>query len=226
MSNRRRPRPLKREVTSMRDARIFVVATEDTYAPRQYFDQLRLSRIQVEVLATEDGKSAALDVLARLRSYREQFQLDEDDVLWIMLDTDRFAEKNGLRKYMAALSEAKSMNIRILINKPCFDFWLFLHVADVAELAEGFECKQVGKFLVNKLGSFNKKRIDTNNFSLVRLPLAFARAKALDKQELLPKSSAAQVYQLLQEILLHEPLSHMPDELKELATEMKRSGGV
>ena len=35
---RRKARPLKRDGTRLRDDRLFIVACDDTYAPKQYFD--------------------------------------------------------------------------------------------------------------------------------------------------------------------------------------------
>jgi hypothetical protein len=33
----RQPRPLTRDAVSLRDDRLFIVACDDTYAPKQYF---------------------------------------------------------------------------------------------------------------------------------------------------------------------------------------------
>ena len=54
----KKPRPLIREEKTYRDDRLFVIATEDTYAPDQYFRVFRNPRIKVRVLPTEGGLSA------------------------------------------------------------------------------------------------------------------------------------------------------------------------
>ena len=55
----RKPRPLTRDATTFRDDRLFIVACDDIYAPKQYF------------VGTTDGTSVARHVLkgeARMRS--------------------------------------------------------------------------------------------------------------------------------------------------------------
>jgi hypothetical protein len=65
-----------------RDARLFVIATEGKETEKQYFNMFNSSRIKVEVLPTgEDGKSAPQYVLDRLDGFREQYDLDADDMI-------------------------------------------------------------------------------------------------------------------------------------------------
>ena len=80
----RKARPLTRDAASLRDDRLFIVACDDTYAPKQYFDFFRITRVQVHVIPTPDGSSAAEHVLDRLRNIDHE----EDDELWMLLDTD------------------------------------------------------------------------------------------------------------------------------------------
>ena len=54
----RRPVSIGREIREFRDDRVFVVATDDTYAPEQYFKHLELRRVRVLVLPTERGESS------------------------------------------------------------------------------------------------------------------------------------------------------------------------
>lgn len=69
MSRQERVLPsLGRAARRERDDRIFVVATEDTYVPKQYFEALALSRVRVLVLETRDKDSAPGQVVERLRA--------------------------------------------------------------------------------------------------------------------------------------------------------------
>ena len=54
----------------LRDDRIFVVATEDTYAPQQYFEKLSMPRVKVIVLSTPPGSGlcAPEHVVERLKN--------------------------------------------------------------------------------------------------------------------------------------------------------------
>jgi phage major head subunit gpT-like protein len=81
--NPRQPRPLVRDAESLRDDRLFIVAFDDTFAPKQYFDFYRFPRIKIHVVQTLDGTSAAPHVLDRLL----QIDHETDDELWMLLDT-------------------------------------------------------------------------------------------------------------------------------------------
>ena len=65
----RKPRPLKRDEGTLRDDRLFIVACDDTYAPKQYFDFFQIPRVQVHVVPSEAGKNAAAHVLKRLLQF-------------------------------------------------------------------------------------------------------------------------------------------------------------
>jgi hypothetical protein len=82
----RKARPLARDAQSLRDDRLFIVACDDTYAPAQYFDFFRITRVKVHVVPTVDGTSVAAHVLDRLL----QFEHEEDDERWMLLDTDHW----------------------------------------------------------------------------------------------------------------------------------------
>ena len=70
-----KPRPLTRDSSSLRDDRLFIVACDDTYAPKQYFNFFQLSRVQVYVVATpeDNNKCHAIDVLKRLEVLLSSF---------------------------------------------------------------------------------------------------------------------------------------------------------
>ena len=68
----RQPRPIPsrdKDPASLRDDRLFIIACDDTYAPQQYFGFFRMTRVQIHVIPTVDGTSAAQAVLERLLTY-------------------------------------------------------------------------------------------------------------------------------------------------------------
>lgn len=113
----RKSRPLGRQHRRQRDDARFVVATEDTYAPKQYFAAFQLPRVSVEVVETNDGRSAASHVVARLKKVHDEAkrnnELQENDQFWVLLDTDHWTQPN-----------------HVALSNPCFELWLLLHVAD------------------------------------------------------------------------------------------------
>ncbi len=51
----RKPRPLARDGKGFRDDRLFIVACDDTYAPKQYFAFFKFTRLHVHVINVPDG---------------------------------------------------------------------------------------------------------------------------------------------------------------------------
>ena len=106
-------RPLRRDVGSLRDDRLFIIACDDTYAPKQYFDFFRLTRVQIHVVPTVDGTSAAAHVLTRLLS----FDHHDDDERWLVLDVDHALNGGHVASFMEALKRAKD-NCRARLREP------------------------------------------------------------------------------------------------------------
>ncbi len=119
----RQPRPLTRDAAGLRDDRLFIVACDDTFAPKQYFDFFRLTRVQIHVVPTPDGTFAASHVLDRLL----RFDHEEDDELWMLLDTDHCVQGAHLAGFVEALREAKRQRVNVALSKPSFELWLLLH---------------------------------------------------------------------------------------------------
>jgi len=89
-----------------RDARLFVVATEDTYAPKQYFGFFQNPRLHVQVLETAIGTAQdPRAVVNRLISFAEQYQIAGDDQLWVLLDTDHWIQERHKGGLIQAIEE-------------------------------------------------------------------------------------------------------------------------
>jgi len=95
----RKPRPIEardKEPSRLRDDRLFIVACDDTYAPEQYFGFFKLTRVKVFVVPTQDGTSVPRYVLERLLQYEHE----EDDELWMVLDTDHLIQRSHLAGFV------------------------------------------------------------------------------------------------------------------------------
>jgi RloB-like protein len=177
-----------------RDARLFIIATEGAVTEKQYFERFGNSRIKVEVLATgSDNKSAPKYVFDRLNSFKEQFDLHEDDMLWLVIDVDRWNRDGELSQICR---EAKQKNYHLAVSNPCFEVWLCLHFGDLDP--EDRTCKQFKSSLGKILGSCN-----SISPYAPHLPDAVERAKILhpDPQQNWPPTIGTHVYRLV-EILL------------------------
>jgi RloB-like protein len=190
-----------------RDARLFVIATEGKETEKQYFNMFNSSRIKVEVLPTgDDGKSAPQYVLDRLDGFREQYDLDADDMLWFVSDVDRWPEKN----LSTVCREAKQKNYGLAISNPCFEVWLYLHFADLHP--DDWTGKDFEQRLKMTLGKYNKSNLDIVAYQS-GIKEAIERAKNLhpDLQEYWPTSIGSHVYRLVelidrQKSRIHEDL--------------------
>lgn len=153
----RKKRPLVRNTDIVRDTRLVVIASEDKYAVRQYFELFRSRRIQFKCLETLDGSSAPAHVFERLLQYMDEFEIGPDDQLWFVSDTDHWAEPNHIQNFMAVVRHCRDKGIRVAISNPCFELWLLLHFADAS--ANEMSCNEIAAEIRKLIGVYNKGRI-------------------------------------------------------------------
>ena len=206
-------RPLKRDVGTLRDDRLFIIGCDDTYAPKQYFDFLRLPRVQIHVIPTIDGTSAAAHVLERLLS----FDHEPDDERWLVLDIDHALNGRHVVSFMQALKRAEDNDIKVALSNPCFELWLLLHHQIESDCTGLREANDVTAMLRAKLGSYNKTKLNPAHFPLQLIPLASARAQIMDSpsaHKIIPADIATRVYRLMNSIISSAHSSQLPPELR------------
>jgi hypothetical protein len=206
-------RPLVRGDGTRRDDRLFLVACDDTYAPKQYFSSLRLSRVQIHVVETDDSKSAAVHVLERLK----RFSVEEGDERWMVLDTDHCIEPNHFPTFIQAITEARQAGMKIALSRPCFELWLLLHHLDEEAIRALGNAAEAEARLREVLGEYNKTNLKPEHYPLASIPEAIKRAERLDAQVQggdRPTENTTRVYQLLKAILASIPVAQRPEELR------------
>jgi hypothetical protein len=214
-----KPRPLNRDAGSLRDDRLFIVACDDTYAPKQYFNFFRLPRVQVHVVETpkDENKCHAIDVLQRL----EGIEHEEEDERWMLLDTDHYVKGPHIKEFRRIIKEAREKGISVALNKPCFELWLLLHHADKDAVTELDDAKAVEKALRDLLGEYNKTSLKREHFPFETVVKAYLQAKVLDKSVkggVIPKTNTSRVYLLWKAIIDNALPSQLPSELAVLST--------
>lgn len=199
----KKPRPLTREQKTYRDDRLFVIATEDTHAPDQYFRTFRNPRIKVQVLPTEGGLSAPEHVLQRLDAFHQEYELQEDDELWLMLDTDHWAEPNHIANLIEVCAQALKKGFHLAHSNPCFEIWLLFHVEDLNASEQFSRCQDVVQRLKDTLGGYSKRSIDCERFSRDAAAIAVERARKLDESpgDRWPKKTGSHVYRVVEKLL-------------------------
>ncbi|HEY9300438.1 MAG TPA: RloB family protein [Phormidium sp.] len=180
-----------------RDTKLFIVATEGEATEKQYFGMFNSTRIKVEILATpEDGKSSPEYVLKRLDKCKKQYDLNEDDMLWLVSDVDRWGDK----KLSSVCSQARQRGYYLAISNPCFEVWLTLHFEDIkTQDRTGNNFKARLRII---LGSYNGSNLDISAYE-PNTKDAVNRAKNLhpSSQQDWPPTLGTHVYRLV-EILL------------------------
>jgi uncharacterized protein YqgV (UPF0045/DUF77 family) len=106
----RKKRPIDRSSKVLGDTRLLIIATEGRITEKQYFAQFRNRRVQVKVIPTgEDNKSSPEYVLERLKHFRQEYALEANDELWLMIDVDRWKDK----KLSLVTKEAKKSGFKL-----------------------------------------------------------------------------------------------------------------
>lgn len=194
----RKKRPLKRLHSAFRDSRLFIIATEGKITEKQYFKLFEEStkRCQVIVIPNKDNKSSPDHIFSNLSSFQEEYDLDGTDELWLMLDVDRWPQ----RKLAGIARQAKAKKYHLAISNPCFECWLYLHYAFLAK--KRFSCRELTLMLTEKLGSYDKTKLDLNKFKK-RIHQAIERAKKMDTSpdSRWPTICGSHVYKIVEKIL-------------------------
>ena len=184
---------------SFRDRKTFIIVTEGAVHEVDYFTALaaRQRRVQVRVLPPVDRTSSApVHALRRAVEFATSGQMEPDDQLWIVLDTDRWPEQ----QLMEVRRACDDKNWGLTISNPCFELWLYLHFSD---LPSGFSVNSQGMKQALK-DIFPANEGYRPEEALKNLPDAIHRAIALDEQPglLLPPENVTQVYRLA--LAIHE----------------------
>jgi len=120
----------------IRSGRLFVIATEGKDSERIYFEALKneiqMSQIKLEILPSENNKSAPNKVYDRLANYCDEYDIEDDDQLWLVIDKDRWTDKM-LSDIAQLCNEKKSFFMGL--SNPCFELRLLLHYEDVSKYA-------------------------------------------------------------------------------------------
>jgi len=198
----RKKRPVERGNGTLRDTRLIVIATEGAKTEKQYFEGIsrhryRIRRVQVRVEATADAKSAPEYALARLDAYCDEFQIGEDDELWLMVDVDRW----GAKKLAAVAQKALQKGYHLAISNPCFELWLLLHFEEPSVALK--TCAALTKRLKERLPGYRKSNLGTDAFTMEAIRNAVRRAGSVgnDEQARWPKTRGTQVYKVVEELL-------------------------
>jgi hypothetical protein len=196
-----------------RDARLVVVATEDTHASPQYFEALQRaelidrSRVRLVVRPPEEGRTAPAHLIAALDDFKAglQAKLGEDEY-WMVFDVDHRRDK----ELSDAASLAKQKGHRLAGSNPCFEVWLLLHeTADLSKVKTYVEDSAAADGCVAELrkalGSYSKNKVDASRYTYESVSAAVERAAGQDRSDPWPAKVGSHVHRILASIGLRRP---------------------
>lgn len=204
---------------AFRDARLIVIATEGKDTERIYFKALAKEytnpRVHVHILErseTEQNNSSPEHVLKQLNDYKEQYALEADDELWLVIDKDRWTEAMLSR---VATECTQDDYMHMALSNPCIELWLLLHLVDAASLSpaeqqQWLENRRKSKSadpylkmrLRQEMGSYHEAAYDAQML-IAHVDKAIKRAKALDNNpsDRWPQSLGTRVYLLAESVM-------------------------
>ena len=194
-----------------RSPRLIVIATENTYADKQYFEEIleTPSNVKIEVLETSKrkGDSAPQHVLARLESFKKYYEEDDSfgvaDEFWLMVDVDEWPQ------LVEVTEKAIKYGYQLAVSNPCFEIWLLCHCQTPPVGLS--KCSDVEYLLGQKFNIKYGKRKKLRRFDFPHfrdnIGLAVQRAIASDTgpDDILPQNPGTRVYRVVQSILDLKP---------------------
>ena len=204
---------------AFRDARLIVIASEGKDTERIYFKALAKEytnpRVHVHILErseAEQNNSSPEHVLKQLNNYKEQYALEADDELWLVVDKDRWTEAMLSR---VATECAQDDYMHMALSNPCIELWLLLHLVDVSlltheEQLQWLENRRKSRNtdpylkvrLRQEMGSYHESAYDAQML-IANVETAIERARALDKNsaDRWPQTLGTRVYLLAESIM-------------------------
>ena len=199
-----------------RSARLIVIAAEGRSTENIYFEAMKASRcasdVHVEVLYRDSDNSSPDSVMTQIQEFIEEYNIEDDDQLWIVVDKDKW--KSKMLKLIAQ-NCAKNNNLNFCVSNPCFELWLLLHLEDVKSYSpEQMEMLAENKKTSKHGDTWLKKRMkeltghyhesDYDAMALIEnVTIAIERAKTLDHSpaDRWPQTVGTRVYLLAQSIM-------------------------
>ena len=199
---------------AFRDARLIVIASEGKDTERIYFKALAKEytnpRVHVHILERsedERNNSSPEHVLKQLNNYKNQYELEADDELWLVVDKDRWTDAMLSR---VATECTQEVSMHMALSNPCFELWLLLHLEDIASLTPEEQklwmenrrkSKNADPYLKvrlrQKMGAYHESSYDALTL-IAHVEDAIERKNPTDRW---PQTIGTRVYQLAESVM-------------------------
>lgn len=200
-----------------RSAKLIIIATEGRKTERIYFEALAenfdSTKVHVEVIEKLDDNSSPNVVLEKLNSFADEYNLDGNDELWMVIDRDYQSWEIEMIKSVAQICHQKK-GYYLALSNPAFELWLLLHLMDCSALGQKEKDDLLRnakvsrnktyskKMLADLLNGFNEANYDAEQF-IPNVPEAIKNAIKLDVNPgtRWPNYLGTRVYKLVQNII-------------------------
>lgn len=196
----RRKRKIDREAGKLADTNLVVIASEDEYAVKQYFNLFHSVRIQFEVLETENGRSSPRDVLERLSCYMADFQIGKGDEFWLVTDIDHWAEPGHIKNLTEVVQLCRQKGIGVATSFPCFDLWLLLHFSEMPQ-DQISQCSEIGKLIRDAVSEYSKTKVFNLPIAMANVEMAIRRARATNPKGPILQELGTQVFLIIERLV-------------------------
>lgn len=167
-------------------------------------------KVHVKFIESENTKSDPVHVLERLDEFNNEYDLGEEDNLYLVIDRERWTIKN----LSSIAQQASQKNFIMALSNPNFELWLLLHEKDVSVKSANakkklFQNKKINKNrhyidskLINLWDAYNKSNYKFGPI-MDKVPNPIVNAKKLDinKQERWPNHLGTRVYLPVEDII-------------------------
>ena len=213
-----RPFTDRERLAGKRDIKkLFVIVSEGTKTEKTYFDDLaadkRFDNPSVHVETIQSADSSPDHALARLTEFSNEYELGDNDDLWLVIDRDRW-EVPMLQR---VTQEALQKRFCVADSNPCFELWLLLHHRSLDDYSDDQKeelrqnrpvgsRKRLEKELVDICGSYSKSRLKTSDY-LPYVNVAIQHSKQTDTRptDRWLNQIGSRVYKLVQSIIDSSP---------------------
>jgi hypothetical protein len=202
----RRKRKIDRQSGKLADTNLIVIASEDEYAVKQYFNLFHSVRIQFEILETEEGKSSPKNVLQRLSRYMDDFQIGEGDEFWLVTDIDHWAEPGHIKNLAEVVKLCRQKQIGVATSFPCFDLWLLLHFSEIPDKPIR-QCSEIASLIRTAAGEYNKTKVFNLPIAMDNVEQAIRRAKDAETRGPILEELGSEVYLIIERLVASKSIS-------------------
>ena len=118
----------------VRSARLVVIASEGRCTEAIYFAEVKnrlcAPNVHIEILNRDSNESSPESVHKQITDFMREYNIEDDDELWLVIDRDRWHE--AMLSRIAQLCY-QNTHLHFCMSNPCFELWLLLHLEDVTE---------------------------------------------------------------------------------------------